>query len=77
MLYVLVSKVLYGMLRDDLLCYKRLRKDHNNMGFEINMYVHCVTNMVVNVAQCTVCWHVDDLKVSHVDEAFVAALDSS
>jgi hypothetical protein len=28
---------------------------------------------MVNGAQCTVCWHVDDLKVSHVDEAVVTA----
>ena len=28
---------------------------------------------MVNGAQCTVCWHVDDLKVSHLDEAVGAA----
>ena len=29
--------------------------------------------MMVNGAQCTVCWHVDDLKISHVDEAVITA----
>ena len=33
----------------------------------------CVAKRVVNGAQCTVCWHVDDLKVSYVDEAVVTA----
>ena len=36
-------------------------------------YDPCVANMMVNGAQCTVCWHVDDLEVSHVDEAVVTA----
>ena len=29
--------------------------------------------MMMSGAQCTLCWYVDDLKVSHVDEAFVTA----
>ena len=41
------------------------------MGFEINPYDPCVANKMVNGAQCTVYWHVDDLKVFHVDEAVV------
>ena len=73
MLYVRLPKALYGMLRAALLFYKRLRKDLEFMGFEINPYDPCVANMMVNGAQCTVCWHVDDLKVSHVDEAVVTA----
>ena len=71
MLYVRLPKALYGMLRADLLFYKRLRKDLKNMGFEINSYDPCMTNMMVNGAQCTVCWHVDDLNVSHVNEAVI------
>jgi hypothetical protein len=39
----------------------------------VNPYDPCVANKIVNGAQCTVCWHVDNLKVSHVDEAVVAA----
>ena len=66
-------KALYEMLRAALLFYKRLRKDLKNMGFEINSYDPCMTNMMVNGAQCTVCWHVDDLNVSHVNEAVITA----
>ena len=65
MLYVRLSKALYGMLRVALLFYKRLRSDLENKGFEVNPYDPCVANKVVNGCQKTICWHVDDLKVSH------------
>ena len=73
MLYVRLSKALYGMLRAALFFYKRVKKDLKNIGFGVNPYDPCVTNMTVNGVQCTVCWHVDNLKVkvSHVDEAVV------
>ena len=44
------------------------------MGFVINPYDPCVANKMVNGHQMTVCWHVDDLKVSHKDEDAVTAL---
>ena len=61
------------MLRVALLFYKRPRKDLENMGFEINPYDPCVANMMVNGTQCTICLRVNNLKVSHVDEAVVTA----
>ena len=68
MLYVRLSKLLYGMLRTDLLFYKRLRNDLEDRGFVVNPYDPYVTNKMVYGAQMTVCWHVDDLKISHRDE---------
>ena len=44
------------------------------MGFEINPYNPCVVNKIVNGHEMTICWHVDDLKVSHKDENAVTAL---
>ena len=41
------------------------------MGFVLNPYDLCVANKVVDGKQITVCWHVDDLKVSHCDPAQV------
>ena len=73
MLYVRLSKALYGMFRAALLFYKRLRSDLDNMGFLVNPYEPCVANRMVNRSQVTVCWHVNDLKVSHVDENEVTA----
>ena len=74
MLYVRLSKALYGMLRAALLFYKRLRSDLENMGFEVNPYDPCVANKMVNGSQITICWHVDDVKVSHKEESAVTAL---
>jgi len=56
MLYAKLAKALYGLLKNALLFYKKLRKELEDMVFEINPY-----------AQMTVCWHVDDLKISHKD----------
>jgi hypothetical protein len=36
-------------------------------GFKINPYDWCVANKTIDGKQCTILWHVDDLKVSHVD----------
>jgi hypothetical protein len=72
MLYVRLSKALYGMLRAALLFYKRMRSTLEEMGFEINPYDLCVANMMVEGGKITVCWHVDDLKISHRDKAIVS-----
>ena len=40
-------------------------------GFVVNHYDPCVVNKEVNGTQMTVTWRVDDLKVSHVNEAEV------
>ena len=66
-LYVQILKALYGMLVSSLLFYRKLRKDLESIGFEINPYDPCVANRVVNNKQHTVTWHVDDLKSSHID----------
>ena len=62
------------MLRAALLFYKRLRSDLENMGFKINPYDPCVANKIVNGHQMTICWHVDDLKVSQKDKDAMKAL---
>ena len=62
------------MLRDALLFYKRLMSDFENMGFKINLYYPCLSNKMVNGYQMTICWHVDNLKVSHNYDNSVTAL---
>ena len=73
-LYVELLKALYGTLRAALLFWKRLSKQLVDWGFEINPYDWCVTNKMVNGRQLTVLWHVDDLKISHMDDAMVTNL---
>ena len=36
-------------------------------GFKLNPYDPCVCNKTIGGKQMTVVWHVDDLKISHVD----------
>ena len=47
-LYVRLSKALYGMLRSFLLIYKRIRSDLEEREFVVNPYDPCVTNNMVN-----------------------------
>ena len=71
MLYVRLSKVLYGLLQSALLFYRKLRSELEDFGFEVNPYDPCVANKMVNGSQMTVTWHVNDLKISHVDSGEV------
>ena len=47
MLYVKLSKALYGLLQSALLYYKQLMKKLKAYGFEINPYDPCVANMTI------------------------------
>ena len=64
-LYIKISKVIYGCLRLALLFYLKLRNDLDSSRFEVNSYDPCIANKVVKGTQFTICWHVDDLKASH------------
>ena len=65
-LYLLMLKALYGTLRAALLFWQKLTNKLKAWGFTINPYDWCVANKVINGKQCTIVWHVDDLKISHV-----------
>ena len=67
-LYLIVSKAIYGMIQSPFLWYSKLKKDLEEYGFVINPYDPCVANKMVNGSNLTVVWHVDDLKISHVQE---------
>ena len=69
LLYVKLSKAIYGLLKSALLFYK---KNVNNLQnyktpLVINKYNPCVANAIINRKQMTVTWHVDNLKVSLAD----------
>jgi hypothetical protein len=63
----LLTKALYGTLQAALLFWQNLSTELLKWGFEINPYDFCVANKTINAKQCTIVWHVDDLKISHVD----------
>ena len=70
-LCVQALKALHGMLQSSLLFYKKWVNDIKNEGFELNPCDPCVANKMVNGKQLTLTWHVDDVKVSHVEKKVV------
>jgi hypothetical protein len=73
-IYVLLKKALYGTLQAALLFWQNLSGQLKKWGFEINPYDFCVANKNINGKQCTIVWHVDDLKISHVDASVVTTI---
>ncbi len=69
LLYIKLSKAIYDLLKTALLFYKKLVEDLKNYKspFTINPYNPCVANATINGKQMTITWHIDDLKVSHVN----------
>ena len=57
-----------------LLFYLKFVKNLKSIGFVLNPYDPCTANKIVDGAQLTVVWHVDDLKVSHVDAGVVTRM---
>jgi hypothetical protein len=72
--YVTLKKALYGTLQAALLFWQNLSTQLQEWGFEINPYDFCVANKTIDGKQCTVVWHVDDLKISHVDPQVVTRI---
>jgi hypothetical protein len=71
-LYVQLEKTVYGMMKSALLFYRKLVADLIFIGFTVNPYDPCVANKMVSGHQLTVCWHVDDLLLGHVDKNVVS-----
>jgi hypothetical protein len=70
-LYVHITKAIYGLLESAMLFYKKFSQDLIGYKFEINPYDPCVANKIVDGTQMTVSWHVDDVKVSHINSMHV------
>jgi hypothetical protein len=73
-IYVKLTKALYGTLQAALLFWQNLSSKLQEWGFEINPYDFCVANKMINGKQCTIAWHVDDLKISHVEAKAVTSI---
>jgi hypothetical protein len=71
-LYLLLEKALYGTLIAAKLFWKHLSSVLVSKGFQINPYDTCVANKMIKGKQCTILWHVDNLKISHVDSTVVS-----
>eukprot|EP00804_Cyclotella_cryptica_P003532 CCRYP_002153-RB/>CCRYP_002153-RB protein AED:0.61 eAED:0.32 QI:0/-1/0/1/-1/1/1/0/615 len=64
------------MLKSALLFYKKLLTDLTAKGFSVNPYDPCVVTKMIRGEQMTICWHVDDLKISHKKKVEIKRLES-
>jgi hypothetical protein len=64
-LLVQCQNALYGTMVASLLYYRKFTKSLTSVGFKINPYDPCVANKIVDGTQMTICFHVDDCKLSH------------
>jgi hypothetical protein len=71
-LFARLKKALYGTLQATLLFWKDLSGVLESWGFKLNPYDDCVANCDIEGSQCTILWHVDDLKISHVNPEVVS-----
>ena len=70
-LFLRLTKALYGCMQSALLLYETFKEVLVKEGFTLNPYDPCVANRVINRRQCTICWYVDDMKISHEDSRVV------
>ena len=61
-------KALYGTMQVASLFWKDLTGYLVEQGFEVNPYDECVANKQIDRSQCTVLWHMDDMKISHISD---------
>ena len=64
-LVVQCQNAMYDTMVASLLCYRKFVKSLTNVGFKLNPCNPCVANKQVKGSQMTVCFHVDDCKLSH------------
>jgi hypothetical protein len=57
-----------------LLYYRKFAASLTDEEFEMNPYDPCVWNKVIDGKQCTICFHVDDCKISHVFNEIVSGV---
>jgi hypothetical protein len=65
-LLVQCKNALYGTMVASLLYYRKFAKSLTDIEFIINPYNQCVANKIIDGNQMPICWHVNDLKASHV-----------
>ena len=64
-LLVQCQNALYGTMVASLLYYRKFVKSLTSIGFELNPSGPCVANKMIKGEQMTICFHVDDCKLSH------------
>jgi len=73
-MYVKLKHALCGTLQAAMLFWKDLTKTLTDLGFIVNPYDRCVTNKMIGGKQCTVLWHVENIKISHVSNDVITSV---
>jgi hypothetical protein len=73
-IHIILQKARYGTLQAALLFWQNLLTQLAEWGFKINPYDFCVANKTIDGKQCTIVWHVDGLKIYHVDRKVVTTI---
>jgi len=68
MAYIKLRKALFSTLQVALIFWKLLSDTLIDWGFKLNEYNKCLAIKIINGKQSTIIWHMDDLKISHVDK---------
>ncbi len=68
-LLVLCLNAVYETMVAALLYYKKIVKSLTMQGYKINPYDGCMANKVVKGKQVTICFHINDCKISHESSA--------
>ena len=58
---------IYGTMVAGLLYYRKFTSELKERGFEMSTYDPCVWNKTIRGKQLTICFHVDDCKISQVN----------
>jgi hypothetical protein len=65
-LVVQCQNAIYGTMMAGLMYYKKFCTSLLSVGFTFNPYDPCVANKQISGNQMTICFHVDDCKLSHL-----------
>ncbi len=69
-MHLKLNKALYGIVQGALFFWEELSRFlTKDLGFKTNPYDRFCVNKTINGKQCNILWHVDDPKISHVDQA--------
>jgi hypothetical protein len=66
LLLVECLNAIYGTMVAGLLYYRKFADSLDQKKFIKNPYDPCVWNKIIDGNQCTICFHVDDCKISHI-----------
>ena len=73
-MYAESKKAIYGTLEASLIFWAKLSKILEEMGYQRNEYDCYVMNKIIDNKQCTILWHVYELKTSHIEPAVVSSV---